>query len=103
MTTRAEIEAQLAGAMGHKDETPNIELAKKIVTTGDTAALGALGRVLATGKIASQNDAIKVLYEIGALAPAMICDQMSVFLSGMVSKNNRLVWGSQTALHYMRV
>ena len=47
---------------------------------------------------AIQNDCIKVLYEIGDRNPELISDYADDFISGLNSRNNRLVWGCMTAL-----
>lgn len=66
---------RLASALEHNDEQPNIALAPAI-----------------------QSDAVKVLYEIGALKPALIAPYADVFLDLLSSSQNQLVWGGMTAL-----
>ena len=56
-------------------------------------ALGVIGKDKAIA-----NDCIKVLYEIGARKPELIMDYVPEFVSLLSSKNNRLVWGSMTAI-----
>ena len=48
--------------------------------------------------VAVQNDAIKVLYEIGALKPKLIAGHAEAFIALLGSKNNRNVWGTLQAL-----
>ena len=45
-----------------------------------------------------QSDCLKVLYEIGYLAPELISDYTEDFLKLTQNKNNRLVWGAMIAL-----
>lgn len=92
------IESRLASALDRRDETPNIELAEQICAQGDVSSVEQLCALLKSGTRAVQNDAIKVLYEIGARAPNLIAPHLPVFLEQMVSKNNRMVWGALTAL-----
>jgi hypothetical protein len=47
------------------------------------------------------NDCIKVLYEIGQRKPELIADFADDFITALASKNNRIVWGSMTALAYI--
>jgi hypothetical protein len=54
--------------------------------------------LLATGTTAQQKDAIKVLYELGALKPALIAPHLRAFLLLFRSKNNRNVWGALQAV-----
>jgi hypothetical protein len=44
------------------------------------------------------NDCIKVLYEIGERKPHLISEYANDFVSLLSSRNNRLIWGSMTAL-----
>jgi hypothetical protein len=44
------------------------------------------------------NDCIKVLYELGGIAPELIAEYVDNFIALLSSKNNRLVWGVMTAL-----
>jgi len=45
-----------------------------------------------------QSDCLKVLYEIGYLEPALVCDYALDFLKLLTSRHNRLVWGGMIAL-----
>jgi len=47
------------------------------------------------------NDCIKVLYEIGQRKPELIADFTGEFITALSDKNNRIVWGSMTALSYI--
>ncbi len=76
----------------------NITLAKDLCKKRDRQSIKQLIDILLNGKKAAQNDAIKVLYEIGADEAALIAPYTGVFLELLYSKNNRIVWGCLTAL-----
>lgn len=88
---------QLASAQNIKGEQPNIDLAETLVASKNQSDIAAVVAGL-TAKQKVANDCIKVLYEIGARAPELIAPYDQQFLDGLKSKNNRLVWGSMTAL-----
>ncbi len=88
---------QIASALGRNDETPNIELAVKIVQLNNEAGIKEIVSGLYLEKSIA-NDCIKVLYEIGERNPKLIVPYTDVFISLLNSKNNRLVWGAMTAL-----
>jgi hypothetical protein len=90
--------ARLASALGRSDERPNVELAGEVAKSGNRAAIGLLAAALEDGPPAVQNDAIKVLYEIGALKPALVAAHTPAFLALLQSKNNRNVWGALQAI-----
>jgi hypothetical protein len=94
---------KLAGALGRNDERPNVELAEAIAAKGDKAAIKELVAALSAAPVAVQNDAIKVLYEIGALKPALVAGHAAAFLALLKSKNNRNVWGALQALESIAV
>ena len=89
---------KLAGAMDRRDEAPNVALAETIAASGDLAAVAELAGAVRTGPMRQANDAIKVLYEIGARNPELIAAQCPVFLEALHSTNNRKVWGAMTAI-----
>ena len=89
---------KLACKSGRNDEVPNIELAEELCRTDDTAGIAEIvGGFMGSDK-AVANDCIKVLYEIGERKPELIADYANDFISRLRSKNNRLAWGSMTAL-----
>jgi hypothetical protein len=90
--------AKLASSLGRNDEIPNQELARELCRTKDTASINELVQCLFTGSTAIKNDSIKVLYEIGEVQPELISPYASEFIRLLTSKNNRLVWGTMTAL-----
>lgn len=89
---------RLASALGRADEEPNIALARDLVATADTGAIAELVAALTGATPALKSDAIKTLYEIGALRPELIAPHADAFLALLDSSSNRLVWGAMTAL-----
>jgi hypothetical protein len=89
---------KLASALERNDERPNVELAEALVARPDKKAIAMLADALSTGTVAVQNDAIKVLYEIGERAPKLVAPHVDAFLALLGSKNNRNVWGAMSAI-----
>lgn len=89
---------QLATALGRRDEVPNQELARRIVRERDVEAVRELVENLEHENKAIPSDCIKVLYEIGDADPDLIAKYYKEFGKLLESKNNRLVWGTMTAL-----
>jgi hypothetical protein len=89
---------KLAGAMDRRDEAPNVALAESIAKSGDLAAVAELADAVRSGPVRQANDAIKVLYEIGARNPGLIAAQCPVFVEALRSTNNRKVWGAMSAI-----
>jgi len=89
---------QLASSLGQRDEVPNIALAKVIADKGDKTMVKELVELLEHKKKDIQHDAIKVLYEIGALKPKLIAPYAQTFMKLLEHKNNRLQWGAMTAI-----
>ncbi|MGJ1205103.1 hypothetical protein [Sphingobacterium lactis] len=92
------IKTRLASTLGRRDEEPNIILAREIVQSNDQQSIADLIQLIQSKHKELQNDSIKVLYEIGELQPALLQPYIAEFLLGLKSKNNRLQWGSMTAL-----
>jgi hypothetical protein len=88
---------RLASALGRNDERPNVELAEELAAKPDAAAVVELVGAL-SGPTAVSNDAIKVLYELGALRPELVAPRVGAFLALLGSKNNRNVWGALQAI-----
>jgi len=89
---------RLACKLGRNDEIPNIELAEYLCQQSDKDGIKEIVDGFKSDDKAVANDCIKVLYEIGERNPALISDYANDFISGICSKNNRLVWGSMMAL-----
>ena len=90
--------SKLASSLKRRDEVPNQELARQIVTRNDKQAIAELIENLANKNQDIQNDCIKVLYEIGEAKPDLIASHLKDFLALLKSKNNRLQWGAMAAL-----
>jgi len=89
---------KLACKLGRNDEVPNIELAEYLCRQNDAGGIRGIVDGFRGKDKAVANDCIKVLYEIGERNPALISGYANDFINGLTSKNNRLVWGSMTAL-----
>jgi len=89
---------KLACKLGRNDEIPNIELAEYLCLHNDIDGIKEIINGFKGKDKAVANDCIKVLYEIGERNPRLISDYVNDFISYLQSKNNRLVWGSMTAL-----
>src|SRR5690606_17733288 len=89
---------KLSGALDRRDEGPNVELAGAIAAAGDSAAVAELAEAVRSGPARQANDALKVLYEIGARRPELIGGECPIFIDALKSSNNRTVWGAMTAL-----
>ncbi|UIR57718.1 hypothetical protein LZQ00_07820 [Sphingobacterium sp. SRCM116780] len=88
----------LATTLGRRDELPNQDLAKQIVSEQDAQAIQDLIALLKGKNKNIQQDSIKVLYEIGAVSPDLIAPFHLDFISLLSSTNNRMQWGAMTAL-----
>ena len=89
---------RLAGALDRRDERPNVELAEAIAAARDRAGVSELVDLVRSGTPRQRNDAMKVLYEIGARDPELIGGHCPVFLEALGSKTNRQVWGAMSVL-----
>lgn len=88
----------LATALNRRDEVPNQELARWIVSERDAGAVRELVESLNHKNKGIQSDCIKALYEIGEANPDLIAKYYREFGQLLDSKNNRLVWGAMMAL-----
>ena len=89
---------RIAYLQGRRDEVPNQELARELVEQVDREGIAEIARNLSNRTRDIQNDCIKVLYEIGYLAPELITGYTADFLKLLKSPSNRMVWGSMLAL-----
>jgi hypothetical protein len=89
---------KLACKTGRNDEEPNIKLAVFLSDNNDKNGIHEIVEGFHGKDKAVANDCIKVIYEIGARKPELIADYVSDFTVNLLSKNNRIVWGSMTAL-----
>jgi len=88
----------LAGALGRRDEVPNVELAKRIAAKKDKAAVKELAENLRHKSKDIRHDCIKVLYETGYADPELIAPYWKEFLALLDDKSNRMQWGAMSAL-----
>jgi HEAT repeat protein len=89
---------RIAFFQNRRDEVPNQELARALAETQDEAGLAEIAANLAHRNSSVRSDCIKVLYEVGYLAPELIAPYVQDFLSLLASKDNRMVWGGLIAL-----
>jgi hypothetical protein len=89
---------KLAYSLGRNDEEPNVELAKKLAENKNKKGIKEIVDGLNNPKEQIANDCIKVLYEIAEISPDLIAEYAGNFIQLLKSRNNRIVWGSMTAL-----
>jgi hypothetical protein len=89
---------KLACKLGRNDEKPNIELAELLCRNNDTTGIKEIVDGFKGSDKAVASDCIKVLFEVSERNPNLVKDYAADFISGLRSKNNRLVWGSMAAL-----
>lgn len=89
---------RIAYFQNRRDEAPNQKLARELAESKDKKGIQEIAENLGHKNQNVQSDCLKVLYEIGYLAPELIADHVDEFLKLLKSKNNRMVWGSMIAL-----
>jgi hypothetical protein len=89
---------QIAHFQDRRDEVPNQELARKLAETRDQDGIQEIVQNLSNPESNIQSDCLKVLYEIGYLAPDLITEYSGNFFKLLKSRNNRMVWGAMIAL-----
>ncbi len=89
---------KLACSLNRRDEVPNQELARELANSRDKNGIREIAEGLAGKDSAIRADCIKVLYEIGYLAPELVAPYALEFVKLLKSRNNRLVWGAMIAL-----
>jgi len=89
---------KIAYFQNRRDEAPNQELARELAKTKNKKGIQEIAENLGHENQNVQSDCLKVLYEIGYLAPELIADYVDDFLKLLRSKNNRMVWGGMIAL-----
>ena len=89
---------KIAYFQNRRDEAPNQELARELAETRNRLGIQEIAENLGHKNHNVQSDCLKVLYEIGYLAPELIADHVDDFLKLLKSKNNRMVWGAMIAL-----
>lgn len=88
----------LASAQGRRDEVPNVELAKRLVASENHKDIAELIGALQHPEKPVRHDALKALYEVGALKPELLANYVSEFVALLDHKDSRMAWGSMTAL-----
>jgi hypothetical protein len=81
-----------------RDELPNQELARTLAESRDAADIHEIAGNLWNKEPNIQSDCLKVLYELGYLAPELIVDYVDDFLKLLRHRSNRMVWGGMIAL-----
>ena len=89
---------RIAYFQNRRDEVPNQELARELAATRDREGIREIVENLGHKNPNIQSDCLKVLYEIGYLAPDLIAEYVVQFLRLLKHKNNRMVWGGMIAL-----
>jgi hypothetical protein len=81
-----------------RDEVPNQELARELAQSRNRIDIQEIADNLWNKNIRIQSDCIKVLYEVGYLAPELIAEYADDFLKLLRQRNNRMIWGGMIAL-----
>jgi hypothetical protein len=89
---------QIAHFQGRQDEVPNQQLARQLAESRDQDGIQEIAANLWNPNSDIASDCVKVLYEVGYLAPELIASYAEDFIKLLKSKNNRLVWGGMLAL-----
>ena len=89
---------KIAYYQNRRDEIPNQALARELAQTRNAADIHEIAENLWNKEPNIQSDCLKVLYELGYLAPDLISDYVEDFLRLLKQRNNRLVWGGMIAL-----
>lgn len=92
-----DIASRLSHARGRRDEEPNVQLAVELAGSKDVDGIARVADIAITGSRQAQQDAIKVLYEIGARDAELLRPHAQCILQLIDSRNNRMVWGALTA------
>jgi vesicle coat complex subunit len=90
--------SRIAYFQNRRDEVPNQELARELAEAKNKKGIQEIAENLHHKNQNVQSDCLKVLYEIGYLAPELIADYVDDFLKLLKHKNNRMVWGAMIAL-----
>ena len=89
---------KIAYYQNRRDEVPNQELARELAQTRNATDIHEIAGNLWNKEPNIQSDCLKVLYELGYLAPDLISEYVEDFLRLLKQRNNRLVWGGMIAL-----
>jgi hypothetical protein len=89
---------KIAFYQDRRDEVPNQELAQALARSRSQADIREIVEGLQNKEPAIQSDCLKVLYELGYLAPDLIAEYAGDFLRLLKHRNNRMVWGGMIGL-----
>lgn len=89
---------KIAYSLNRRDEVPNQELARKLAAAKDRAGIQEIAVNLWNQNKNIRSDCLKVLYEIGYIAPDLIAGYADDFLKLLQAKDNRLIWGAMIGL-----
>ena len=89
---------KIAFYQNRRDEAPNQEVAQALAQTRNQADIQEIAENLWAKDPNIQSDCLKVLYELGYLAPELIAEYADDFLKLLKHHNNRMVWGGMIAL-----
>ncbi len=89
---------RIAFYQDRRDEVPNQTLARELAAARDAQGVREIAENLWHRDSNIRSDCLKVLYEVGYLAPDLIADYVVDFLKLLKDKNNRMVWGGMIAL-----
>jgi hypothetical protein len=89
---------KIAFFQNRRDEVPNQELAQELARTRNPTDIREIAEGLGNKQANIQSDCLKVLYELGYLAPELIADYVGDFIKLLKHENNRIVWGGMIAL-----
>ena len=89
---------KIAFYQNRRDEVPNQAVARELAQTRSLTDIHEIAGNLWNKEPNIQSDCLKVLYELGYLAPELIADYVDDFLKLLKHRNNLLVWGGMIAL-----
>jgi tRNA isopentenyl-2-thiomethyl-A-37 hydroxylase MiaE len=89
---------KIAFYQNRRDEVPNQEVARTLAQTRSAADIREIAANLRNKESNIQSDCLKVLYELGYLAPELIVEYVDDFIKLLKHRNNRMVWGGMIAL-----
>jgi tRNA isopentenyl-2-thiomethyl-A-37 hydroxylase MiaE len=89
---------KIAFYQDRRDEVPNQEVAHILAQTHNPADIREIAENLWNREPNIQSDCLKVLYELGYLAPGLIAEYVEDFIKLLKHRNNRMVWGGMIAL-----
>ncbi len=89
---------RIAFYQNRRDEIPNQEVAQLLARSRNRADIREIAEGLWDKNPNIQSDCLKVLYELGYLAPELIVEYVDEFLKLLKHRNNRMVWGAMIAL-----